>query len=277
MICLTKGECIVLEGIFDNCEIREIGRCHSAMYLRIKKCNNMQQGESSEDLGNMDFDMFIESSARFAKNNKVLLGNSDIFSVLDTYAQMSEDDEDVWDIYGNNEYDIIVDEKMTKLLPLKVLKATFDEIGDVELMLENDISLKVFSDINVPFGLENWMINDNVRHNQYVFENHELGMTGLFDVFKGTVKYNEMHIDFDKPFEHQLENLTEDLIQVEYSGGYTLDIGWYPELKADGKIVVQMIRDYNWDTPIYKEECHDLQSLVAKIETAERIISNNDK
>ncbi len=172
----------MLEGIFDNCEIIEIDRCHSAIYLGIKRCvksDSLQQEESSEEVDNMDFEMFIASATRFSKNNKVILSDSDIFHVLDIYAKIGEDDEDVWDIYGNNQYDIIVDEKMTELLPLKILKADFNEIGDIEIMLENDIYINVFSNFNVPFNLENWMINDFIQHKQYVFENHELSVEEL--------------------------------------------------------------------------------------------------
>ncbi len=172
----------MLEGIFDNCEIREIGRLHCAIYLGIKRCeksDSLQQEESFEEVDNMDFDMFIESSARFSKNNKVILSDSDIVHPLDIYAKIGEDDYDVWDIYGNNQYDIIVDEKMTELLPLKILKADFNEIGDIEIMLENDIYINVFSDINVPFGWETWMFNDFIQHKQYVFENHELSVEEL--------------------------------------------------------------------------------------------------
>lgn len=96
-------------------------------------------------------------------------------------------------------------------------------------------------------------------------------------IFKGKVKYDEMNINFDIPFECQHENLTEDLVQVEYDDGLLLDIGWYPEGDPDGEIAVLVVQNYDWDNPVYEERCNDLPSLLNIIKAAERIISNNAK
>ena len=168
----------MLENIFDNCRLVEIARSGSAVYLGFEKHSNMENCETFEDIEMWDYEMFIESSVRISGNNRVLLAGGDIFSVLDSCAQIGEDDEDVWDIYGNNEFDVKLEEDISKILPLKVLKATFYEIGDIEIELENGIYVNVFSNINVPFGMENWIVNDNICNKQYIFENHELTQEG---------------------------------------------------------------------------------------------------
>ncbi len=72
--------------------------------------------------------------------------------------------------------------------------------------------------------------------------------------YPGKVNYNTFNIDFDKPFIAQLDELNEDLIQVEYNENYNLDIGWFPEGDVNGKIIIQLIHNNEWDKPIVKEE-----------------------
>lgn len=86
--------------------------------------------------------------------------------------------------------------------------------------------------------------------------------------YPGRVSYNTFNIDFDKPFKDQLEELNEDLIQVEYDDNYLLDIGWYPESDANGKLVIQLIYKNNWNDPIIREESANPVSLLKNIQNA---------
>lgn len=81
------------------------------------------------------------------------------------------------------------------------------------------------------------------------------------DLKSGNVIYNEFNISFNMPLSEQLESLTEDLIQIEYDNGYLIDIGWYPEYDEEGNFIVQLIKDYNWENPIYKQGCKDDKQL----------------
>ena len=66
----------------------------------------------------------------------------------------------------------------------------------------------------------------------------------------GKVVYNQYHIDFSNPFEEQLYELTEDLLQIEYKNGLVLDIGWYPEMDPNGCLKVHLIKDADWYSPL---------------------------
>lgn len=92
--------------------------------------------------------------------------------------------------------------------------------------------------------------------------------------FPGVVKYNTYNIDFNKSLARQKEELNEDLIQVEFQGGYILDIGWFPEYNEKGGIIIQLIQNYKWETPIYKQEVKDLVSLYQCIENVLKIIKD---
>lgn len=74
----------------------------------------------------------------------------------------------------------------------------------------------------------------------------------IFDVSQGNVKYDNFNIDFTEPFEEQEENLLEDLFQIEFPNNYLIDLGWYPEYEINGKIVLTLIKNYDWKNPIYK-------------------------
>lgn len=53
---------------------------------------------------------------------------------------------------------------------------------------------------------------------------------------------------------NQADLLHEDLIQITFRGGYTIDIGWYPEHNLDGSFNCFLIRNQDWANPIYKFE-----------------------
>lgn len=89
----------------------------------------------------------------------------------------------------------------------------------------------------------------------------------------GKIIYNEFHIDFSKPFSEQLDNLTEDLLQVKYTEGFLLDIGWYPEYEPNGQFIIQLIKGDTWDTPRYRKCCVKEIELRKYIERAIKLVS----
>ncbi len=92
--------------------------------------------------------------------------------------------------------------------------------------------------------------------------------------YPGKVNYNTFNIDFDKLFVAQEDELNEDLVQVEYKGNYILDIGWYPEGDVNGRIIIQLIRNSEWDNPIVKEKCLDKESFFESINRIMAIIES---
>lgn len=45
-----------------------------------------------------------------------------------------------------------------------------------------------------------------------------------------------------------------------------LDVGWYPEYEENGNLVVQVILDKNWDTPIYQSKNNNKEGCYRKDE-----------
>lgn len=81
------------------------------------------------------------------------------------------------------------------------------------------------------------------------------------DLQSGKITYNQFNIDFNVSYSRQIEELLEDLIQIEYENGYLIDLGWYPEYNPNGKFIVQVIKNYDWEKPIYKEQSRDKKKL----------------
>lgn len=81
------------------------------------------------------------------------------------------------------------------------------------------------------------------------------------DLQSGKITFNEFNIDFGVPYSKQVESLLEDLIQIEYENGYLIDLGWYPEYNPQGKFILQVIRNYNWEKPVYIKDSRDEKTL----------------
>lgn len=97
-------------------------------------------------------------------------------------------------------------------------------------------------------------------------------MLNNIDFATGKIIYNEFSIDFDKRFEEQEDLLTEDLLQVEYSNNYLIDLGWYPECDSKGCFALNVVYNYNWDKPVYKKRMISKQELYeAILESVEMI------
>jgi hypothetical protein len=77
-------------------------------------------------------------------------------------------------------------------------------------------------------------------------------------------KYIDFDINPDVPLTEQ-DVLKEDILQITYKNGesaeYVLDVGWYPEFNENGRFIVKVIVNYDWEKPLYCEECRDLETL----------------
>lgn len=93
-------------------------------------------------------------------------------------------------------------------------------------------------------------------------------------IFGGRIIYNEYDIDLDRPLEEQEFELTEDLVLIEYSENLMLDIGWYPEFSLDGNLIVKVIKNKEWNKPIFEEMVYSNNQLLSAIKSALDVIEN---
>lgn len=69
----------------------------------------------------------------------------------------------------------------------------------------------------------------------------------------GILVYDDFNIDFNIPLQDQILNLQEDLLQIQYGNNIILDVGWYPDLDPLGNFIIYIIKDFDWDYPLYKK------------------------
>lgn len=84
----------------------------------------------------------------------------------------------------------------------------------------------------------------------------------------GVVSFNDFIINKTIPLEAQLDNLKEDMLQIEFSDGYLLDVGWRPSFSKNGEFKIVLIKDFNWDEPVYSGSAKNIIELETEIEIA---------
>lgn len=67
------------------------------------------------------------------------------------------------------------------------------------------------------------------------------------------------------PLELQTSELVEDILQVNYSNFYSIDVGWYPDFDIKGHFLVFIIFSNDWDNPIKKIKCSNTDDLFIAI------------
>ncbi|MBV7334327.1 hypothetical protein KFU94_40050 [Chloroflexi bacterium TSY] len=86
----------------------------------------------------------------------------------------------------------------------------------------------------------------------------------------GSVVYEELALDNELTLADQVDRLNEDLLQVEFPGKVLLDLGWYPAFSNQGQFQVYVVRDANWDEPLFYAEVASLDVLYSVLEAARR-------
>lgn len=79
-----------------------------------------------------------------------------------------------------------------------------------------------------------------------------------------STKYIDFDIDPNLPLSEQNSALKENMVQIVYKNNYTLDVGWYGGI--NGAFTIMIVKDYDWDNPIIKEESTDLDGLKVALE-----------
>lgn len=81
------------------------------------------------------------------------------------------------------------------------------------------------------------------------------------DLSPGKVVYDDFDINSELPLSEQIYSLKEDLFQLNYNDKYIIDIGWYPEFDVNGTFSIVLIEDFNWQHPLEKKSCRDIETL----------------
>ena len=66
--------------------------------------------------------------------------------------------------------------------------------------------------------------------------------------------------------------LQEDMLQVEYQNGFTLDMGWY-----ENEYIIYIIQDFEWGTPMIRYTTQDASDLFELLTKAIKYIEQESK
>ena len=77
-------------------------------------------------------------------------------------------------------------------------------------------------------------------------------------------KYIDFPIDINVKLSKQLDLLKEDLIQIKYTNGYILDVGYYPEFNEKGLFSI-LVSKYEYDNKIISYSAKDISTLIEKL------------
>lgn len=92
-------------------------------------------------------------------------------------------------------------------------------------------------------------------------------LSKTFQFSKGYVVKDDF-IDLDIPIENQLDKLYEDMFQFRSVGGeLAFDIGWY-DFENTGCFKIYIIKNQDWDNPIYRKDIYDFSLLKEEINAA---------
>lgn len=79
---------------------------------------------------------------------------------------------------------------------------------------------------------------------------------------KGIIRLNDCDFDINDKLENLYHNsLKEDLLQIEFDNSYLIDVGWYPEFDKNGKFIILLVKNNDWDNPIKEIKTRDLKEL----------------
>lgn len=81
------------------------------------------------------------------------------------------------------------------------------------------------------------------------------------DFIQGKITYDELSLLQDFAIEHQVHNLKEDMLQVEYPDGFLLDVGWYPSFDIKGHFQIKVVKDHDWDCPTLTVTAQSIDTL----------------
>ncbi len=82
------------------------------------------------------------------------------------------------------------------------------------------------------------------------------------DIKNGTVTYDDISfLTTELNLREQADYLKEDMLQIEFPDDFLIDVGWSPSFDEAGAFNVTMVRNYEWDRPIFQARVTDIASV----------------
>lgn len=94
-----------------------------------------------------------------------------------------------------------------------------------------------------------------------------------FNFHPGHVTFDDFNIDINKSLSEQICSLKEDLFQVSFfNDKYIIDIGWTNDFDIDGRFRIEIIKDKDWNKPLFSKETVNTTELYQYAKSALELI-----
>ncbi|PAF44755.1 hypothetical protein [Helicobacter sp. 11S02596-1] len=104
------------------------------------------------------YSLHIQCPFRFILGEKIILASYDISKRFQ---------ENLDDKMGNSVFDKLLDERISPLLPLKVIDCICNPLGDIKIIFSNDVILETFIDASLE--VEHWRFIDSFSKKHFGF------------------------------------------------------------------------------------------------------------
>jgi hypothetical protein len=104
-----------------------------------------------------------------------------------------------------------------------------------------------------------------------------VAMSSFFETIDyraGRILWSDKDLTPDSSLLDQVDILKGDMLAVEYET-CVLDVGWYPSFDDAGVFRVVVVRDGDWEKPLFKKKARDLHALKAMINEAVSLLDSS--
>lgn len=155
-----------------------INRCLNMITLGMSEEPLTLFGEDAEKKWKIAYDFHISSIWRFSKDNKILSGYQDCYTEVDENGEIVTEEEDEEEYEEETEEDRFVRKRtlfeyrifgeIYPVLPLRILKVSQNEMGDLRLDLEKGYCFETFSTNPIEDEMEEWRLIEVASKKHYI-------------------------------------------------------------------------------------------------------------
>jgi len=91
----------------------------------------------------------------------------------------------------------------------------------------------------------------------------------------GEISHDDLSLLASEDLSTQAGDLKEDMLQVKYPSSILLDVGWHPSFDLDGLFQIRVIRDYDWNDPVFFSEATTIPLLIGALVQAQKKINSD--
>jgi hypothetical protein len=97
------------------------------------------------------------------------------------------------------------------------------------------------------------------------------------DLQDGKILYNNFFIDPTLSYEDQPESYRGDLVQIDFGSTYYAHLGWTPEYNPSGYFEIHVIKNNNWDKPVWLKKTKIFNDMIIYFNEAMQLGSQLNK